>query len=152
MLPGDASNISGPSQKELSNTQVLWGTNINTNDLQNGLKDFLLTYTNTDDLNGQGDDAFMTEPLYISKLKNMAETEDYTLEVDCNHLYEYKRTLYKQLEDYPADVIPIFDLVALQVFKEQMQMGAIDSGSNIEGAEQNEQIIQVRPFNLRNNY
>ena len=43
----------------------------------------------------------------------MAETEDYTLEVDCNHLYTYKSTLYKQLEDYPADVIPIFDLVAL---------------------------------------
>lgn len=66
-----------------------------------------------EDQNGLGDEQFMAEPFYISKLKNMSETEDYTLEVDCDHLYEYKKSLYKQLVDYPADVIPIFDLVAL---------------------------------------
>ena len=94
----------------------------------------------------------MAEPFYIIKLKNMSETEDYTLEVDCDHLHEYKNSLYKQLVDYPADVIPIFDLVALQVFKEQMSMSNIDVGSNIQDVQENEQIIQVRPFNLRSNF
>ena len=38
-------------------------------------------------------------------------------------MYDFKKSLYKQLEDYPADVIPIFDLVALSVFKEQNSYG-----------------------------
>ena len=130
-----------------SHTQVLWGTNINTNDLQQQLKEFLLTFVE------QSNNDLNAEPFYITKLKEMAETEDYTLNVDCGHLYEFKRSLYKQLEDYPADVIPIFDLVALQVFKEHMSygQGGIDGlgGSNMHEMEQNEQIIQVRPFNMR---
>jgi len=73
----------------------------------------------------------------------MAETEEYTLEVDCNHLFEFKKSLYKQLEDYPADVIPIFDLVALQVFKFHINSGEDRMGedSNMQEMEQNEQII-----------
>ena len=33
-------------------------------------------------------------------------------------MFDFSKVLYKQLEDYPTDVIPIFDLVATQVFKE----------------------------------
>jgi hypothetical protein len=47
------------------------------------------------DDNDQTDEQFNTEPYYITQLKNMAETEDYTLEVDCNHLFDYKKALYK---------------------------------------------------------
>lgn len=126
-------------QNEMSsNTQVLWGTNINTNDLQQQLKEFLLTYTimpDADTMNDDGDDQFNITPYYITKLQEMQETEEYTLEVDCNHLFEYKKSLYRQLEDYPADVIPIFDLVALQVFKEHLNYGASNmadiQGSNL---------------------
>lgn len=35
----------GAGQEMSSNTQVLWGTNINTNDLQSRLKSFLTSYT-----------------------------------------------------------------------------------------------------------
>jgi hypothetical protein len=38
-------NMMGAGQEMSSNTQVLWGTNINTNDLQNRLKSFLTSYT-----------------------------------------------------------------------------------------------------------
>jgi len=65
-------------------------------------------------------------------------------------LHDYKPALYKQLEDYPADVIPIFDLVALSVYKD-MHMGYSNNmgvDSNVENIE-NEQIIQVRPFNMQ---
>lgn len=51
-----------------SNTQVLWGTNINTNDLQTRLKEFLLTYT----VMPTGEDEqmdFNIEPFYITALK-----------------------------------------------------------------------------------
>lgn len=57
-------------------------------------------------------------------LRRIAETEEYTLDVDCEHLRAFDLVLYKQLEDYPTDVIPIFDLVALQVFKEFIHGGA----------------------------
>jgi DNA replication licensing factor MCM4 len=116
-------NIGGAGEMS-SNTQVLWGTNINTNDIQQQLKEFLLTYTQIPDQDNMADDQFNIEPFYITKLKEMGETEDYTLNVDCGHLYEFNRNLYKQLEDYPADVIPIFDLVALQVFKENLSYGS----------------------------
>jgi len=56
--------------------------------------------------------------------------------------------LYKQLEDYPTDVIPIFDLVAVQVFKEYISQGAggfgMDMGQNSnmqQEQDQNDQII-----------
>jgi len=149
----DASNMSNTNlmnnignQGEMSsNTQVLWGTNINTNDLQSQLREFLLTFTIMPEGDDMQDDQFNTEPYYITQLKQMAETEEFTLEVDCQHLFDFKKTLYKQLEDYPADVIPIFDLVALSVFKEHMSYGGAGmndiQGSNLQEMDQNEQII-----------
>jgi hypothetical protein len=38
-------NNMGANAEMSSNTQVLWGTNINTNSLQSQLKEFLMTFT-----------------------------------------------------------------------------------------------------------
>lgn len=79
----------------------------------------MTTFTIVDDsdrnLNTEAieDQNMYQEPLYITKLKEIAETEEYTLDVDCSHILEFNKSLYKQLEDYPTDVIPIFDLVAV---------------------------------------
>lgn len=125
-----------------SNTQVLWGTNINTNDISNKLREFLTTFIpeisdDQMDLSGDaGNERYMQVPIYITKLKQIAETEEYTLDVDCGHVYQYNQQLYKQLEDYPTDVIPIFDLVALNVFKEFVLSGMQnnqDGGMNFGG-------------------
>jgi len=92
------------------------------------------------------------EPVYITLLKQIADTEDYTLDVDCNHILKFNKQLYRQLIDYPTDVIPIFDLVALQVFKEYVTNARDDGfggGSDMQNEMQNEQIIQVRPYNLK---
>lgn len=133
-----------------SNTQVLWGTNINTNELQSKLKDFLTTFTlepTDDEMAVDGDAQFNMQPHYISLLKQIAETEEYVLDVDCEHIHQYNPLLYKQLEDYPTDVIPIFDLVALAVFKEtnyhNMNANGVDGiqESGMQDFEQNEQII-----------
>ena len=42
-------NMIGTGQEMSSNTQILWGTNINTNDLQQKLKEFLTTFTIVND-------------------------------------------------------------------------------------------------------
>lgn len=126
----DASNIShtgldgmNRNQEMSSNTQVLWGTNINTNDISTKLREFLISFQaeiNDDDadLAANEMDRYAQKPFYIQKLQQIAETEEFTLDVDCDHLFQFNEQLYRQLEDYPTDVIPIFDLVALNVFKE----------------------------------
>lgn len=81
-----------------SNTQVLWGTNINTNELQSKLKEFLTTFTvepADDDMAMDGDEQFNLQPHYISLLKQIAETEEYVLDVDCEHIHQYNPLLYK---------------------------------------------------------
>lgn len=77
-----------------SNTQVLWGTNINTNDISNKLKEFLTSFMimqedDQMDLGNINDDRYTQEPLYIQKLKTISETEEFTLDVDCEHVYRF---------------------------------------------------------------
>lgn len=61
---------------------------------------------------------FTKQPYYIEQLKLIKDTETYILDIDCDHIYQFSQPLYKQIECYPADVIPIFDLVVTSVFKE----------------------------------
>lgn len=113
----------GNQMEGSSVTQVLWGTSINTNAIQTDLKEFLLTYRKPrddsmgddfNDLNNYQED----KPYYIQLLESIKDTEEYFLEVDCSHLAAFNIKIYRQLENYPTDVIPIFDLVAMQVYKE----------------------------------
>lgn len=87
-----------------SNTQVLWGTNINTNDISTKLKEFLTIYMlpQDDDAMDLGNDnqandrdRYIREPYYITKLKEIAETEEYTLDVDCEHIMQFNPQLYR---------------------------------------------------------
>lgn len=61
---------------------------------------------------------FTQQPYYIEQLKMIKDTETYMLDVNCDHVYQFSQALYRQIECYPADVIPIFDLVVTQIFKE----------------------------------
>lgn len=85
----DASNISHTDlmanmygvrngENSTMGTQVLWGTNINTNDISQKLKEFLTTFMvdQTDDNIDLGasnatnvNDRYLQEPFYIKKLK-----------------------------------------------------------------------------------
>jgi DNA replication licensing factor MCM4 len=94
-------------------TQVLWGTNINTSKLQEKIKEFLEVFKpqiDDDDMDLNDEN---TRPYYISQMFTIAETQEYYLDIDCMHIHQFDKELYRQLEDYPTDVIPIFDLVAL---------------------------------------
>lgn len=78
------------------------------------------------------DAQFMRQPFYWEKLKELRELEENVLEVDCEHLRQFDPQLYRQLEDFPCDIIPIFDLVATAVYKEMylyMGVGG-DAGQN----------------------
>lgn len=158
-------------------TQVIWGTNISASELQQKLKHFLNTFVEIDDNDDEdmeNDDKYMSSPFYWEKLKVLRELEENVLEVDCEHLRQFDPQLYRQLEDFPCDIIPIFDLVATAVYKEMyLYMGvgngeighnqqpsgphhsSFAQGQNLENEEQFQEqdvLIQVRPFNLRKIY
>jgi len=95
-------------------------------------------------------------PLYLSKLENiMHRTDPGSLDVDTMHLYfhnEECQRLYHQLAHYPADIIPLMDIVIRRemerlwrqrrnAMSDEDEDGLID----IQDLPQ----IQVRPFNLK---
>ncbi len=80
-------------------------------------------------------------------MKNIHATENYILDVNCDHIFEYDQSLYRQLENYPTDIIPIFDLVVTGLFKETKEQ--FGNSSMDQDEQVNDPIIQVRPFNLR---
>jgi len=86
------------------------------------------------------------------------ELDGNVLDIDCDHVFQFDQMLYRQIEDYPAEIIPIFDLVVTQVYKEldMFNIGGADNQDqeyNMHNDEYgNDQIIQVRPHNLRRVY
>jgi len=76
-------------------------------------------------------------PLYTQQLKEIQETEEYVLNVDCEHLFAFNHKLYTQLVNFPSEMIPYFDEVATNFYKEVIH----DPTSAA--------IIQVRPINLK---
>jgi DNA replication licensing factor MCM4 len=152
--PASSTGMQGLAGMEpSSNTQVLYGTNINSTEVQQKLRNFLTTFTKIDE--NAGDDAFTKQPFYVEKLSEIHETENWILDVDCEHLYEFDPTIYRQLENYPTDIIPIFDLVVTSLYKEsflamkQGNIAGVDSENLAQDDGSNDPIIQVRPYNMR---
>lgn len=114
-----------------SNTQVIWGTNINASDVSSKLKNFIHTFVEMIDNDMDDDAQFERKPYYIEKLKESRQMEEYVLPVDCDHIWQYDRALYRQIVDYPSDIIPIFDLVVSQVHMELFNYG-VDRESHDE--------------------
>ena len=105
---------------------------INTSDCQQRFKNFLTNYTLEKDR-----DSISGMPYYMNQLKQISETEEYILNLDCNHLFEFDPQLHRQFINFPCEMIPYFDAVINQMFKEYI------------GDAENSNIIQVRPYNLR---
>lgn len=62
----------------------------------------------------------------MSALQSIVTTEVYVLEVNGDHLFEFDQQFYRQLENYPTDIIPMFDLVATGIFKENLPHWKLD--------------------------
>ncbi len=116
---------------ESSHTQqVIWGTNISANDTQAKLKTFITTFVELNDDENADDAQYLQQPYYFEKLKELKELEETVLEINCDHIYSYDQALYKQLEDFPCDIIPLFDLVATAVYREMYLYTQIGIGGN----------------------
>ena len=95
------------------------------------------------------------EPYYITRLREATDIESTFLDIDCQHLYDYDQKLYAFLEDYPTDVIPIFDLVATQSQRENFLNKNVQTfNENVDAVMDgdNDRVIQVRPYNMRKTY
>ena len=87
----------------------------------------------------------------------MRELDGNVLDIDCDHVFQFDQGLYRQIIDYPSDIIPIFDLVVTQCYKDvgmEIMAGGNqeDQEMQFEDADMAETIIQVRPHNLRKVY
>ena len=148
------------NQEMSSNTQVFWGTNINANDVQTKLKNFINTFVELNDNDeDENDDQFTKAPFYFGKLTLLRQMEETVLEVNCDHIFQFDQALYRQLENHPINVIPMFDLVVSQIYKEMylyshIGMAGGDQNAAMEGDDEatDPVMIQVRPFNLRKVY
>ena len=99
----------------------------------------------------------------MQRLREIHEMESYILDVDCEHLFVFDQSLYRQVENYPTDIIPIFDLVVTHLYRETFILsynggaGGMGGGDS-EGMDQQNNaadegpIIQVRPFNMRTHH
>lgn len=111
---------------------VVFGTNINLQDSMAIFRSFFREFTKTDE----------TEPYYLKMLQEIHETEVYCVNIDCKNIHSFGapgRKFYQQLLHYPAEIIPIMDLV---VHEEYAKLFGDDFLS------QTLRRIQVRTFNL----
>jgi len=122
------------------NSEVIWGTNINAKDVEEKFVAFLKTYQ-SNDLDTESDN--IGQPLYLTKLHRLHTYEQYYLDVDADHIYQFDKQLYQQLVFFPSDVILYFDRGASRLYKE------IFYGN--EGSYNNVHIppIHVRTYHLR---
>src|SRR5690606_26478897 len=63
-------------------------------------------------------DAFVNQNIYITKFSKIFQLEQYYLDVDADHIYQFDKPLYFQLIYYPSDIILFFDRAATRLFKE----------------------------------
>ena len=57
-------------------------------------------------------------PTYMHKLRQVKETDQFFVNVEAEHIFEFERLLYYQLIYYPAETILYFDRVFNDIFKE----------------------------------
>lgn len=57
------------------------------------------------------------QPFYLQKLEGLAyRTHSLWLDLDCEHLKEFDPVFYRQLINYPSELIPIFDMATNELF------------------------------------
>ncbi|KAG7341821.1 minichromosome maintenance complex protein [Nitzschia inconspicua] len=148
------------------------GTDINVTVAAATFRDFLRNFTNLkaqrrpsndgsdnnhDDDDDDDDDSIMTDvedndvvPLYLSKLREMMHlTTQASLDIDTMHLYfhnEECQRLYYQLVHYPADIIPLMDIVVKRELKRLLHEDSRELNHQVHAVPPQ---IQVRPFNLK---
>ncbi|PIA13684.1 MCM-domain-containing protein [Coemansia reversa NRRL 1564] len=122
--------------------RTIWGTTVQLREVTNMFRDFLQHFTpshrppETHSLN----EAEMHEPVYPALIRKMHEAEIYQLNVDAQNISAYPpaQGLYKQLVNYPQEVVPLLDYVLAGLYMEQHP----DADMDLAGE------LRVRVYNL----
>ncbi|KAK3086222.1 hypothetical protein FSP39_015423 [Pinctada imbricata] len=115
---------------------VIWGTDVVVSHCKEKFCRFISKYidrTVADDEQFEGMD--INEPYYLQRLEEISLIGEPFLNINCEHLKEFDSDLYRQLVNYPQEVIPTFDMAVNEMFFEKYPDSAL------------EHQIQVRPFN-----
>mmetsp|Transcript_21709 Transcript_21709/g.53843 ORF Transcript_21709/g.53843 Transcript_21709/m.53843 type:complete len:939 (+) Transcript_21709:100-2916(+) len=170
----DESDDDDDDDDELFDTQGTFtaprGTDINVSEAAETFRDFLRSFTNlsskrrsTDDDSDSDSDSDEDDddgmPLYLSKLQSiMYRTDPGSLDIDTMHLYFHNedcQRLYHQLVHYPADIIPLMDIVIKRemhrLWRERRNAMNDDDDEDADDMMDINDLpqIQVRPFNLK---
>lgn len=119
IINGSSSVISDDDQ---GNVAVLWGTNFDVNEVEQKIRKFIHHFmpTDHDELAGiygiEGPQP-NSPSYYMSKLKQVKETEQYHVNINASHIWIFDSTMYKQLIFYPAEMILYLDKVLNDTFK-----------------------------------
>ncbi len=90
---------------------LVWGTTVNIIKTQRDFEDFFANFI----------EEGASEPLYPHLLQKAIETENGNIDLNCSHIYSYNPRLYKQLVNYPTEVVPLFDLVVKKLLHQRLQ-------------------------------
>ena len=121
----------------------IWGTDVQVQNCKKQFKKFLresrftIEEADMDEARFPWQRSDEPRPLYLTKLEEILQVpnEPY-LSVNCAHLKEFNETLYRQLVDYPIEVVQIFDMAANDLFQD------------LYPELQDPIVISVRPFNI----
>ena len=89
-------------------------------------------------------------PYYVDKIKSLTLAGLQFLEIDCQHILQHDKELYKQVEMYPTEALQMFDLVCCLIAKDNVRQDAITGVSDMQGESEVQEVglIQVCPYNL----
>ncbi|KAJ2203459.1 MCM DNA helicase complex subunit, partial [Coemansia sp. RSA 353] len=124
--------------------RTIWGTIVQVRDVMATFKDFLLHFTASHRAPAEHSmtESELHEPVYPSLIRRMYETEIMQLNIDAQNLLAYApaHNLYRQVANYPQEVLPIMDYVLAEMYLEQ------HPDASLESAEP-----KVRVYNLGKN-
>jgi DNA replication licensing factor MCM4 len=148
LSPGGHEASSDPAMP----TRMIWGTTIDIPKTEEAIKDFFNNFKMEDKIRyrdgAEFDELLLDsqdgEPFYPRLIRQMFETEKWSLNLDCSNLLAYPKTrnLYHQLIRYPQEVIPLLDHVLKVIMMDMFE----DRAEEI-----NEKAITVRVFNTGRN-
>lgn len=138
------------NEVEMGYSHVLWGTDINAEEIVEKFKAFLLNFTDDEDRIDESVEAEM--PYYLRSLNEIQATQIFELILNCDHIFQYDRRLYQHLIEFPSEVIPLFDFAANEIYtgitQEEIQDNKIQVRTN--GLRHVKKMRELDPSNIDN--
>ncbi|KAI8915519.1 MCM2/3/5 family-domain-containing protein [Powellomyces hirtus] len=139
----EPSSVADPSSDPAAIGRVIWGTTINMAESMQMFSDFLQNFTHSEAVAAEDNEGRINEgprPFYPTLLRQLKEGGILNMNLDCANLrnYEPALKLYKQLQRYPQEIIPLMDHTLTDFFLELFDDVQMPDGVT----------MRVRPFNL----